>query len=152
MSTKIDLDAEPELVFDAIHELMHQFRHRRQRALATDGEGLSHMEAKALGFFVRNPGASQSDLVAHTGRDKSQLARLIGSLRDKGLLEATPDERDRRSLRLHCTPAAQEMQRALRRQSRKLARSALASLDAGERLSLLALLRKVSAGLRGEEG
>jgi DNA-binding MarR family transcriptional regulator len=137
----------PEEVFEALHDLMHRYRAQRQRAVAAAGQDLSHMEAKVLGFFARQPEATLSDLVAHSGRDKSQLARLIAGLRERGLLAAQTDARDRRNLRLRCTPAAQEIHRAMRLQSRRLARSALATLDAKERLQLMALLNKLSMGL-----
>ena len=141
----------PEEVFEALHDLMHRYRAQRQRAVAAAGQDLSHMEAKVLGFFARQPDATLSDLVVHSGRDKSQLARLIAGLRERGLLCAEPDAQDRRNLRLRCTPAAQEIHRAMRQQSRRLSRSALASLDEKERVQLLALLNKLSAGLEEPE-
>lgn len=141
-------DASPEAVFEALHELMHLHRVQRQRAIEAAGLGVSPMEARVLGFFAHHPGATLTDLVAHSGRDKSQLARLIGSLRERGLLDARPDEHDRRNLRLAVTPEAEAIHRAMRTQMRRMARSALADMDEDERASLLASMRKLAQRLR----
>ena len=64
-------------VFETIHTLMHLFRAQQFRALRDGPAAVTHMEAKTLGFFARHPGATLSELVAHSGRDKAQVARLI---------------------------------------------------------------------------
>jgi DNA-binding MarR family transcriptional regulator len=90
-------------VMESVHAIMHLYRSRHQRSLRTDEHELAHMEIKVLGFFARNPNASQSELVAYSGRDKAQVARLIRGLRERGLLDARADELDRRSRRLSLT-------------------------------------------------
>jgi DNA-binding MarR family transcriptional regulator len=104
-----------ELVFEAIHDVMHLYRARQYRALRDAGHELTHMDAKVLGYFARHPGATQSDLAAHSGRDKAQLARLIRGLRDKGLLEARADDADRRSTRLDLTAQGRALSGKLHR-------------------------------------
>lgn len=140
-------DTSPEAVFEALHELMHLHRAQRQRAIEAAGLDVSPMEARVLGFFARHPGATLTDLVAHSGRDKSQLARLIGSLRERGLLQAQPDEHDRRNLRLGVTPESEAIHRAMRTQMRRLAKAALAGIDEDERTQLLASLRKMARAM-----
>ena len=108
------------------------------------------MEIKVLGFFARRPGATQSDLAAHSGRDKAQLARLVRGLRERGLLDATADADDKRSTRLSLSQAGQDMHAALHRHDGALAEAALAGLDEAERAALLALLGRVQANLEGE--
>ncbi|QBE63269.1 MarR family winged helix-turn-helix transcriptional regulator [Pseudoduganella lutea] len=130
-------------VFDAIHEIMHLYRAQQYRELRAGPHDVTHIEAKVLGYFARHPGATQSDLVARSGRDKAQLARLVRGLRDKGWLEATVDETDRRSTRLHVTEAGKALARTLQRSGEHLAQVAVAGLDEGERRQLLALLEKV---------
>jgi DNA-binding MarR family transcriptional regulator len=144
--------ASPEAVFEALHELMHLHRAQRQRAIEAAGLGVSPMEARVLAFFAHHPGATLTDLVAHSGRDKSQLARLTGSLRERGLLEAQPDEHDRRNLRLVVTTEAEAIHRAMRTQMRRLAKAALADMDENERAGLLASLHKLSQSLRQHAG
>jgi len=134
-------------VFEAIHAIMHLYRARQLRApLGTEAE-LTHMEGKVLGFFARNPGATLSDLVAHSGRDKAQLTRLIRALRDKQLLEAQLDETDRRSTRLRLSPGGEAIHGEWHRHGAGAAEQALAGVPDAERAQLLALLERVRGNL-----
>ena len=74
-----------EAVIELVHVVMHQFRSRQFQALRDGAHDVTHMEAKVLGFFAHRPGATLSDLVAHSGRDKAQLARLVKGLREREL-------------------------------------------------------------------
>jgi DNA-binding MarR family transcriptional regulator len=140
----------PAELFESMHTILHLYRARRQRAARSDdegGDGLAHMEMKALGFFARHPGAAQSDLVAHSGRDKAQVARLIRVLRERGLLAAVPDEQDRRSVRLSLSEAGAAVHAALHRHDGGLAAVALGGLDAQEQAVLAELLARIRANL-----
>jgi DNA-binding MarR family transcriptional regulator len=108
---------------------------------------LTHMETKVLGFFGRRPGATQSDLVQHSGRDKAQLARLIKGLRERGLLAAEADGQDRRQVHLQLTGEGQAVQRKLRLQARQLQAQAVTGLSPDERRQLVTLLRRVKGNL-----
>jgi DNA-binding MarR family transcriptional regulator len=148
MQNKVDKvnqnpDITAEEVFESLHRVMHHFRARHFRALRDDAFDLSHMETKALGFFARNPAATQSDLVGHSGRDKAQIARLIASLRDKDLLAAQPNETDRRSVRLQLTPAGRQIWEAMHQQALQLQRLAVSALSPAECDQLIALLRRI---------
>jgi DNA-binding MarR family transcriptional regulator len=136
-------------VLEAVHRVMHLFRSLRHRAAAGDEPGPTHMEGKALGFFARHPGATLSELVAHAGRDKGQLARLVAALRERGLLEARVDACDRRNQHLHLTGAGADAHHALQREGRKIAQAAVRGLSEAERLHLLELLRRVESNLEG---
>ncbi|WP_229491531.1 MarR family winged helix-turn-helix transcriptional regulator [Massilia sp. HP4] len=126
---------------------MHLYRSRQLRGLRGGPHELAHMEMKALGYFARHPGATQSDLVAHSGRDKAQVARLIRALREGQLLEATADEQDRRSTRLSLSAAGEEIFAGLHRQSGALGQVALAGLSGDEQAQLGGLLARVRANL-----
>jgi DNA-binding MarR family transcriptional regulator len=136
-----------EDVFERIHTIMHLYRGQQYRALRGAEYELTHMENKVLGFFARHPGATQSDLVAHSGRDKAQLARLIRGLREHGLLDAQADVADRRSVRLMLTEQGRAVQDNLHQRGTELARVALAGMSEDERKVLAALLGKVRANL-----
>lgn len=138
----------PNEVFETIHDIMHLYRARQYSALRDGGHDLTHMDAKVLGFFARRPGATQSDLAAHSGRDKAQLARLIRGLRDKGLLEARLDEEDRRSTRLQVTAEGMAVFGHLHAQGAQLSGVAMADLKHGEREQLISLLRRVHERLQ----
>ena len=133
--------------FETMHAIVHLFRSRQLRGLRSGPHELAHMEMKALGYFARHPGATQSDLVAHSGRDKAQVARLIRALREAQLLEATADEQDRRSTRLSLSAAGEEVFAGLHRQSGALGEVALAGLSGDEQAQLAGLLARVRANL-----
>jgi DNA-binding MarR family transcriptional regulator len=135
-------------IFDLIHTIMHLFRSQQYRGLPDGSHHLTHMEGKLLGFFARHPGATLSDLVAHSARDKGQLARLIKSLKEGGLLSVQKDQKsDRRSVGLELTRAGHAVHRTLHRQSERLAKLAISELDSEKRRQLLALLRQVRTNL-----
>lgn len=136
-----------DAVFELVHGLMHQFRSLQYRVLREGPHAITHMESRALGFFARHPGATQSDLATHSGRDKAQLARLVKGLRDAGLLAAEADALDRRNVRLTLTPDGQAVQRTLRQQGRALGRRAIAGLSDAEHAQLVLLLQRVKANL-----
>ena len=112
-------------IMESVHTITHLYRSRQQRSLRGAEHELAHMEIKTLGYFARHPGASQSDLVAYSGRDKAQVARLIRSLRERGLLDAEADETDRRSTRLRLSAEGRELHVALHRNDGQLAAAAL---------------------------
>ena len=135
-------------VLEAMHAVVHAFRSKLLRGETDQPRDLSPMEGKALGYFARHPGATQSDLAAHSGRDKAQLARLIRGLRDKGLLEARLDEEDRRSTRLQVTAEGMAVFGHLHAQGAQLSGVAMADLKHGEREQLISLLRRVHERLQ----
>ena len=135
------------VVLERVHAIMHLYRSAQQRSLRAGPHDLAHMEIKVLGFFARRPGATQSDLAAHSGRDKAQLARLIRGLRDRGLLDAAADETDKRSTRLSLSEAGKAMFAALHRHDGALAETALEGIAEADRATLLDLLERVRANL-----
>lgn len=143
--------ATPEDVLDAVHKVMHLFRAEQYRVLRGSVEELTHFEGKALGFFSRRPGATLSDLVSHTGRDKGQLARLIKGLKEQKLLEAqSDDDGDRRSVRLRLTKEGAAVHQVLQRQLGRVARLAVKGMSDAEQQQLFALLQKLRANLETE--
>jgi DNA-binding MarR family transcriptional regulator len=139
-------------VFEAIHAIMHLYRAQQLRASQAGDAPLTHMENKVLGYFGRNPGATQRDLAAHSGRDKAQLARLIAGLREKGLLDAVAAPDDKRSTQLTLSAAGREAHAELRRHGATLSGLALDGLDGKERVQLLALLGRVQDNLAAVDG
>lgn len=140
-----------DAVFDAIHTLMHLYRARQYRVLRDGPHEITHLESKVLGFFERHPGASAGELVAHSGRDKAQIARLVAGLRERGLLEAEVDAADRRRTSLRLSDAGRRVQQSLHDGIRAVARDSLVGLGADEQAQLLALLGRVRANLDGAD-
>ena len=134
-------------VLELIHTVMHQYRGQQYQVLRDGPHDITHMESKVLGYYGRHPGATQSELAQHSGRDKAQLARLIKGLRERGLLDAQADEADRRSVALSLTADGQTVLRTLQQQARKLNARAVAGFSAAEQRQLLALLQRVTDNL-----
>ena len=140
-----------EDVLELIHTVMHQYRSLQFRLLRDGAHDITQMEHKVLSFFERNPGATQSALAEHSGRDKAQLARLIKGLRERALLAAEADPKDRRNVHLALTPHGAALQRQLIHQAKKLSAQAVAGFSAQERKQLSALLMRVSQSLDEED-
>jgi DNA-binding MarR family transcriptional regulator len=142
--------AQGDDVVELVHTVMHQLRSLQYQALRDGPLTLTHMESKVLNYFGRQPGATQSDLVQHSGRDKAQLARLIKGLRERGLLTSEADEMDRRNLRLTLTAEGHGLLKSLQQQTRKVNALAVAGLSVTEREQLRALLQRLRDNLDHE--
>ena len=136
-----------ELVFESIHRIMHLMRTEQYRVLRDGPHELTHLEGKVLGFFAHRPGATLRDLVEHAARDKGQLARLVRSLKDQGLLAGEGDAADRRSVRLSLTVAGRAIHESLGREVGRLSEQAIKGLSATERRQLIGLLQRIRANL-----
>ncbi len=134
-------------VLELVHALMHGYRSLQYRILRDGPHDITHMDAKVLGFFCTHPGATQRDLVQHSGRDKAQMARLVKTLCDKGLLARAADADDKRQVRLSPTADGQAVQRLLRQQAGRLGATATAGLSDAECAQLATLLGRVKANL-----
>lgn len=146
-TSKVDISPDSD-VLETLHEVVHVFRSRLLRGEVDQPRDLSPMEGKALDFFARRPGATQSDLAAHAGRDRGQVARLIGGLRDKGLLLAVPDPDDRRVWRLSLSERARAMHELVQRRQTALASAAMRGLSDHEVQQLKGLLQRVRDNLQ----
>ena len=134
-------------VVETIHAVMHLYRSRQFRELRDGPHGLTHMEFKVLAFFAQHPGASQRDLVAHSGRDKAQIARLIQGLRQREMLQGQADEQDKRSICLQLSEQGQAACSAVQAQGRRLADRAVAGMSVDEQRSLVDLMLRVQHNL-----
>ena len=136
-----------EAVIELVHAVMHQFRSRQYQVLRDGAHDVTHMESKVMGFFSHHPGATLSDLVAHSGRDKAQLARLVKGLRERALLVGEADAVDRRNVHLRLSDAGRAVQAALRGEARALNTQAVDGLSAQEQAQLIELLGRLKANL-----
>lgn len=136
---------------ELIHTVMHHYRSRQFQVLRDGGHDITHMESKVLGYIQHHPGATQSDLARHNGRDKAQVARLIKGLRERGFLVGEADATDRRNVRLSLTEKGVSVLQVLQRQSRQLATQAVAGLTIAEQQQLVALLRQVRGNFESQK-
>lgn len=134
-------------VLERLHSLAARFHRRMHEAVRDDGDGIAIMEARALNHLARHDGSTQRDLVAHTGRDKAQIARIVKALMDRGLIEGQPDATDRRVLRLHATTAGRAMHRRMQQHRQRFAQDMSRGFDAEELVTLQAQLDRLLANV-----
>ncbi|WP_372660252.1 MarR family winged helix-turn-helix transcriptional regulator [Hydrogenophaga sp.] len=134
-------------LLDRLHLLMLRFHRRMHDAVRDEGDGLAIMEARALAFFARHEGNTQSDLVQHTGRDKAQVARLVKTLLDRDLLESARDPDDGRVLRLALTASGKTMQRKMQRYRAAFEHALVEGFDEAEVQDAIALLDRMVANV-----
>ena len=147
-------------VFEQLHDVMSLFRMKvmeasRKRAARertagerTAGEpaaGVAGMEFRALHFFERHAGATQQELVRHSGRDKGQIARIVKSLAQRGLLRRDPQAK--RNSGLWLTEAGMRVHGQFQLHRKRLAKDSVRGLSADEQVQLSALLEKLKAAL-----
>jgi DNA-binding MarR family transcriptional regulator len=135
-------------VLDGLHTLLHGLKRHMLEAMRDEGAGLGPMEARCLGYFMRHDGATQSDLVQHSGRDKAQIARIVKALHERGLLQSCPDPDDGRSQRVSVTAEGQALQRRMQQHRARFEKRMTAGLSEHERANLLALLDRLQDQVR----
>ena len=115
----------------------------KSRMQAQAEQGLGPLHLRALCLCLRNPGASQQQLVQFMGRDKGQIARLIRELEERHYLVRTPGERDRRVWRLTVTPEGDEKCQWFSAIEAKLASDLLGGIQPQENAQLAQLLTEL---------
>ncbi|MBB5390423.1 MULTISPECIES: MarR family winged helix-turn-helix transcriptional regulator [unclassified Herbaspirillum] len=148
---KVNQSPAADKVFEAIHTVMHLYRASRLQVFREDERGITHMESRVLDYFAQHPDATLSDLVAHSGRDKAQLTRLIRGLRDKNYLEAREDAQDRRSVRLQLSKEGRALQRQLKKTGSRILAQAVEGLSEKQCDELVALLKIVQGNLERQD-
>lgn len=136
-----------EDVLHSVHQIVHLARSDFHRQLRGKPYDLTHQEAHLLRFFSLNPGATLSDLVEALGRDKGQLARLVRSLREKGILSRQKDAGDRRNVRLSVTPRGRAIHQSLHEEFLRLSELAVKGLTTAQRKELIAILGRIQENL-----
>lgn len=134
-----------DMVFEALHTVMHLYRSNHLQAIKEVDSGLTHMESRVLDYFYRNPGATLSDLVSHSGKDKAQLTRLIRGLRENKYLEAKEDATDRRSVHLTLSTSGRNLHIQLKRYREAILKNAVLGLSTeqcDELMRTLSILQK----------
>lgn len=137
-------------LMEQFSDLVHSFKHRQRRTLESAID-LPPMQAKALMFVARHPGQTQQDLVDHSGRDKAQVARLLKELEEHGLIQRSPDPKDRRVLRLDISPAGSQVIDRFMAMRRQITAAMLDGLSDQDRQTLARLLAAMTDNLNREE-
>ncbi len=150
-AAKIDTVAVPDRAIDLgiLPSLIGYHLRKAQLAVFQDfarAAGSAEVTPGQFGVLTvidRNPGLSQTRLGQTLGIDRSTLVTVIDRLEARGLVERADAPRDRRSYALHLSARGRnlltELTEAVRAHEQHIARD----LAAGERATLIALLRRV---------
>lgn len=111
--------------------------------------GLRGVHGRLLLHIAENPGISQDGLSQKTGADKSNIARHMAVLEEKGLVCRAPDPSDRRVLCLQLTDQAREMLPKLQKAMEDWEKTILQGLSNWETSQLMSLLARIRQGIEG---
>ena len=127
MSSSIAAD-----VFEVLHDLLHLFRARLLQSLEAVQPGLTFNEFRILMHTGRHPGITQKELVEHSHTDKAQMARTLAQLQDKGWLERSASEADKRVRCLQLSARGQQLFDQLRHRREQIATELLSDFPAAQ--------------------
>jgi DNA-binding MarR family transcriptional regulator len=108
--------------------------------------GLTPRDAGAIRVLGRSPGISQRELATRLGTTPSRIVPLLDSLEQRGLVERSRSERDRRNYELALTETGRGLLGPLRTIAEAHQRAVLAALTPEEQAQLSELLAKLAAG------
>lgn len=143
MSSSISAD-----VFELLHDLLHLFRARLLESLEAVQPGLTFNEFRILMHTGRHPGITQKELVEHSHTDKAQMARMLAQLQDRGWLERSASEADKRVRCLQLSAQGQQLFDSLRARREQIAQELLQDFPAAEQAQLRALLQQALSSAR----
>lgn len=151
-SNNADAAGLDDVITEEIHLLRRLLKAQQFRfySYSDTPRDMVYMGVRMLDYIGGHPGCTQSDLVGHFFRDRAQVAKLVGGLRERGLVDTEVDENDRRLQRLHITEEGRKIRVGAQRERKRVARLALTGIDAADRKQLIELLRRIRRNL--EEG
>jgi DNA-binding MarR family transcriptional regulator len=107
---------------------------------------LRPVEYTMLQLIAENPGTSPVRLAKALAVTKPNITMWVDRLVARGLVERSPNVRDKRVQELRVTPGGQSLAAQATAQLRESEKAALHGLSAGERAILTELLHKVALG------
>ena len=128
-------------VFEVLHDLLHLFRARLLQSLERIQPGLTFNEFRILMHAGRHPGITQKELVEHSHTDKAQMARMLTQLQDKGWLERSASEADKRVRCLQLSAQGQQLFAQLKNQREQIAAELLRDFPVEQQTQLRELLK-----------
>jgi DNA-binding MarR family transcriptional regulator len=88
-------------------------RSRLRRELRADTTGFTMTQLAILWHLTRTGPATSSDLATAEHITQQAISQIIPPLKEAGLIEAVPDQRDGRKIMLSITPAGQKLRESL---------------------------------------
>lgn len=106
--------------------------------------GFHPREFGVMTVISRRPGVTQQELSEQSNVDRSTMVALLDDLEARGLAERRAHAEDRRKRAVHLTEEGEAMLRRLQGEARRAGEEFFGPLDAEERATLHALLRKLA--------
>ena len=101
-------------------------------------------EWRVMAVLGNTPGLSASEVAARTAMDKVQVSRAVANLVENGRVDRAADAQDGRITRLALSPRGQAIYHQVAPLALDLEARLIATLSAGERASLDAIMHKLS--------
>jgi MarR family transcriptional repressor of mepA len=108
---------------------------------------LSQQQGFTLGYLEQNPGLKQRDIASISRTSAASVSSLLQGLEARGLIERRTEDGDERSKRVYATTAGAELIAGFEEAMEAAGDTILAPLDDAERVTLHALLTKITAVL-----
>lgn len=107
--------------------------------------GLRPVDFSVLSLVAHNPGITSRQLCASLSIQPPNLVGMINQLQKRNLIARRPHPHDGRAMGLHLTPEGRRMMKQAESTASDLEAQATARLSAGERATLIRLLKKIYA-------
>lgn len=155
MPTRDDTTAAPSLARTGLaasvlgDDLSFLLARANALSLSAGNAALAAHDLKARSYAVlvaacATPPPSQRELADFLRLDPSQVVALIDQLEQRGLVERRADPHDRRANAVVATAAGEELARDAQQTARRAEEVVHGDLDADERRTLMALLRRLA--------
>lgn len=112
--------------------------------MTREGYDLTPVQFATLSAIETAPGIDQATLAGTIAYDRATIGGVVDRLEQKGLIERTVSEKDRRARTLHLTSAGQTLLDDVRPHVWDLQNEILAGLDEKEQEQFLTLARKAT--------
>ncbi|MNQ97547.1 HTH-type transcriptional repressor NicR [compost metagenome] len=137
-----------EAPYDVTEQIGHLLRKAYQRHTAIFQQNACDPQLTTIQFVtlcaLRDHGpSSQTELVRATAVDQATIRGIVDRLKARDLVELSPDPDDRRKVIVGLTDAGRSILDAMIPCAREISELTMGSLNAGERVAILFLLRKM---------
>ncbi|MNF74338.1 HTH-type transcriptional repressor NicR [compost metagenome] len=137
-----------EAPYDVTEQIGHLLRKAYQRHTAIFQQNACDPQLTTIQFVtlcaLRDHGpSSQTELVKATAVDQATIRGIVDRLKTRDLVELSPDPDDRRKVIVGLTDAGRAILDAMIPCARQISELTMGSLNAGERVAILFLLRKM---------
>lgn len=116
----------------ALHRLMHAYKRQLRAGIQRHRISLPITHLRALKGICRVPGSNAQSIAQSMDADKAQITRVLGELKQSGLIDKSQNPVDRRSLLLVPTEAGKRTFAKIERVEKQAADRMTRGLSAAE--------------------